>query len=168
MSKTENMEVRPKNVLLDSIQTQVTISLKQTDTYTHTHTYLYILLFFSCSVVSDCLWPHGRQHTRLPVLQHLLELLTLMSFESAMSSNHLVFVAPFSSSPQSFPASGSFPVSWLVTNGGQKIGASASASVLPMNIQGWFSLGLTDLISLYMMKYMNLMVTKNLQKILLM
>jgi len=69
MSKTENMEVRSKNVLLDCIQTQVTISLKQTDTYIymHTHTYLYmLLLFFICSVVSDFLWPHGLQHTRLP------------------------------------------------------------------------------------------------------
>ena len=57
-------------------------------------------------------------------------------------------VGPFSSCSQSFPASGSFPMSWLFTSGGQSIGASASASVLPMNIQGWFPLGLTGLISL--------------------
>ena len=56
--------------------------------------------------------------------------------------------APFSSCPWSFPASGSFPVSQLFASGGQRIGASASASVLPINIQGWFSLGLTGLISL--------------------
>ena len=56
-------------------------------------------------------------------------------------------VVPFSSCPQSFPASVSFPVSLLFASGGQSIGASASASVLPMNIQGWV-LGLTDLISL--------------------
>ena len=49
---------------------------------------------------------------------------------------------------QSFPASGSFPMSWLFTSGGQSIGASASVSVLPMNIQDWFPLGLTGLISL--------------------
>ena len=55
---------------------------------------------------------------------------------------------PFSSSPQSFPASGSFPVSQLFESGGQSIGASASASVLPMNIQDWFPLALTGLISL--------------------
>ena len=55
-------------------------------------------------------------------------------------------VVPFSSCLQSFPASGSFPMSWLFTSGGQSIGASAS--VLPMNIQGWFPLGLTGLISL--------------------
>ena len=57
-------------------------------------------------------------------------------------------IAPFSSYPQSFPASESFPISVLFTSGGQSIGASASASVLPMNIQGWFLLGLTGLISL--------------------
>ena len=57
-------------------------------------------------------------------------------------------VAPFSSCRQSFPASGSFPVNWLFTSGSQSIGASVSASVLPMNIQSWFSLELTGLISL--------------------
>ena len=55
---------------------------------------------------------------------------------------------PFSSCPQSFPASGSFPKSRLFTSGGQSIGASASTSVFPMNIQDWFPLGLTGLISL--------------------
>ena len=58
---------------------------------------------------------------------------------------HPVF--PFSSCPQSFPASGSFPASWLFASDGQSIGASASASVLPMNIQGWFPFGLTGLVS---------------------
>ena len=57
-------------------------------------------------------------------------------------------VTLFSSCPQSFPSSGSFPMSWFFASGGQSIGALASASVLPMNIQGWFPLGLTDLISL--------------------
>ena len=76
-------------------------------------------------------------------------LLKLMSIESVMPSNHLISsVAPFSSCPQSFPASGSNPVSWLFTPGGQSIGASASASVLPMNIQDWFPLRLVVLISL--------------------
>ena len=60
----------------------------------------------------------------------------------------LFCVTPFSSCPQSFPASGSFPGSWLFPSGGQSIGASASVSVLPMNIQGWFPLGLTGLIFL--------------------
>ena len=57
-------------------------------------------------------------------------------------------VLPFSSCPQSFPASGSSPMSQLFASGGQSIGASASASVLPMNIQGWFPLRLTGFISL--------------------
>ena len=57
-------------------------------------------------------------------------------------------VIPFSSCSPAFPASGSFPVSQLFTAGGQSIGASASVSVLPVNIQGWFALGLTGLFSL--------------------
>ena len=57
-------------------------------------------------------------------------------------------VVPFSSCPQSFPASGSFQMSQFFTSGGQSIGILASTSVLPMNIQGWFHLGLTSLISL--------------------
>ena len=57
-------------------------------------------------------------------------------------------VAPFSFCLQSFPVSGSFPLSWLFTSGGQHIGASASASVLPMNVWGWFPLGSTGSISL--------------------
>ena len=71
-------------------------------------------------------------------------LLKLMSIESVMPSNHL----PFSSCLQPFPASRSFLMSQLFASGGQSIGASAPASVLPMNIQGWFPLGLTGLISL--------------------
>ena len=56
-------------------------------------------------------------------------------------------IAPFAFCLQSFPGSGSFPMSWLFTSGGQSIGVSASASVLPMTLQGWFPLGLTGLIS---------------------
>ena len=74
-------------------------------------------------------------------------LLKLMYIESVMPSNHLSFCLPFSSCPPSFPASGSFPMSWLFASGGQNIGASTSASVLPMNNQGWFPLGLTDFFS---------------------
>ena len=80
----------------------------------------------------------------------LWSLLKLMSIESVMSSIHLILSLPFSSCHQSFPASGSFPVSQLFASGGQSIGASASASasVFAMNIQGLFPLGLTGLISL--------------------
>ena len=77
-----------------------------------------------------------------------LNLLKLMSIESVMSSKHLILVVPFSSCLQSFPASEYFPMSQFFTSDGQSIGASASASVLPINIQGWFPLGLTGLISL--------------------
>ena len=75
-------------------------------------------------------------------------LLKLMSIESVMSSNYLILCHPLILLPQSFPASGSFPVSWLFASGSQSIGVSASISILPMNIQGWFPLGLTGLISL--------------------
>ena len=68
-------------------------------------------------------------------------LLKLMSIELVTPSNHLILCCPFSSCPQSFPASGSFPSSQFFASGGQSIGASASASVLPMNIQDWFPLG---------------------------
>ena len=74
-------------------------------------------------------------------------LLKLVSIESMMPSNHLVLFQPLLL-PQSFPAAGSFPMSWLFAFGGQIIGALVSASVLPMTIQGWFPLGLTGLISL--------------------
>ena len=72
-------------------------------------------------------------------------LLKLMSIESVMPSNRII---PFSPCLQSFPVSGSFLMNQLFTSGGQSIGASASASVLPMNIQDWFPLGVTGLISL--------------------
>ena len=75
-------------------------------------------------------------------------LLKLMSIESVMSSKHLILCHPFSYCLQSFPVSRSFPLSQFFTSGAQSIRASASASVLPMNIQDWFPLGLIVLISL--------------------
>ena len=75
-------------------------------------------------------------------------LLKLMSIEPAVSSNHLMLCCPFSSCLQSFPASGSFPMSQFFASGGQSIGASASVLVLPMNIQDWFPLEWTAVISL--------------------
>ena len=86
------------------------------------------MLLFSCSVMSDSLWPHVHWISGAIQPSHLLSHPLLCS--------------------QSFPASGSFPVSRLFTLGGQTIGASPSASVLPMNIQDWFTLGLTGVISL--------------------
>ena len=75
-------------------------------------------------------------------------LLKFMSTESVMLLNHLILCSPFSSRPQAFPASGSFPMSQLFASGGQSIGASASPTAIPMNVQGRFALGLTGLISL--------------------
>ena len=101
------------------------------------------------SVISNSLWSHGLQHTRLPCPSLLPGIcsnscpLSQWCYPTISSS-----VTLFSSHPQSFPASGSFPISQLFASGGHCIGASTSASVLPMNIQGWFSLVLTGLISL--------------------
>ena len=104
---------------------------------------------FSHSIVSDFLWPHGLQHARLPCPSPTPGACSNSCPSSrwchpAISS----FVIPFSSRLQSFPASGSFQMSQFFASGGQKIRVSASASVLPMNFQGWFPLGWTGWISL--------------------
>ena len=78
-----------------------------------------------------------------PVLHYPLSLLKHMSIELVMLSNYHILCIPFSSCPGLFPASESFLMSQLFASGGQSIEASASASGLPMNIQGWFPLGLT-------------------------
>ena len=83
-----------------------------------------------------------------PVLHHLLELAQTHVHWVRDDIQPSCPVAPFSSCPQSFPASGSFPMRWLFTSDGQSIGVSASASILTMNVQGWFPLGLTGWISL--------------------
>ena len=112
------------------------------------NTIMPLLLLFSCWDVSNSLWPQELQHTRLP----------WPSLSPWVCSNsrplswwcHLTIsssVTPFSSCLQSFPASWSFPMSQLFTSGGQSIGASALALVVPMNIQGRFPLGLIGLIS---------------------
>ena len=75
-------------------------------------------------------------------------LLKLMSFKSVMPSSHLILSHPLLLHLKSFPASGSFPMSQFFTSGGQVIGPSAWASVLPMNIQSWFPVGGTGWISL--------------------
>ena len=106
-------------------------------------------MLFSCPVMSSFLWPHGLQHARpscpspspgacpssLPLHQWCLPVIT--------SSDTL-----FSFCPQSFPASGTFSLSQLFISDDQNIGVSASASVLPMSIQGWFPVRFTDFISL--------------------
>ena len=104
---------------------------------------------FSRSVVSDSLQPHEPQHARSPCLSptpgvHPNPGPLSRWWHPTISSS----VVPFSSCPQSFPASGSFPVSQLFASGGQSIGVSASTSVLPMNTQDWSPLGWTSWISL--------------------
>ena len=96
------------------------------------------LFFFSFWVVSDSLQPHGLQHTRFPY-PLLPPRVCSNSCPSSWwcYSTILSSAASFSFYLQSFPASGFFPVSQLFTSGGQSTGASASASVLPMNIQDW-------------------------------
>ena len=109
----------------------------------------YINLHFSRSVMSDSLRPHGLQHSRPPCPSSTPGACSnSCPLSQWCHSTISTSVVPFSFCPQSFPASGSLPMSWLFTSGGQSIGASASASVLAMNIQGWFPLGLAGLISL--------------------
>ena len=116
--------------------------------FEHLYDLSLVLLLFNCLVVSHSLWPHGLQHTMPPC----------PSLSPRVGSNSCPLsrwchptisssVAPFFSCPQSFPASGAFPMCLLFASGGQRIGVSASASGLPMNIQGWFPLGWTSWIS---------------------
>ena len=104
---------------------------------------------FSCSVVSESLWPDGLQHARLPCPSPTPGAYSNSCPSSQWGDPIISYsVIPFSSHLQSFPASGSFPMSELLASGDQSIGASALASVLPMNIQDWFPLGWTGWISL--------------------
>ena len=98
---------------------------------------------FSCKVVSKFLWPHGLQQSWLPRSSlSPRDCSNICPLNRWYNPNISCSVIPFSSCPQSFPASRSFLMSQLFASGGQSIGASDSASVLPMNIQGWFLLEL--------------------------
>ena len=111
--------------------------------------YLWSCLLFSHEVVSDSLWPHGLQHAMFPCLSPSPGVCpNSCPLSQWYHSTILSYVVSFSRCLQSFPESGSFPVSQLFTSGGQSFGASTSPSVSPMNIQDWFSLGWTSLISL--------------------
>ena len=109
----------------------------------------YLLLLFSHPVMSNSFWPHGLQHARpscpskSPGVCPSSCLLHQWCHPAISSSDAL-----FSFCPQSFPASGTLPMSQLFTSDDQNAGVSTSASFLPMNIQDWFPLGLTGLISL--------------------
>ena len=103
------------------------------------------LLFSHLSCIQLFVIPWTAAHQASLSFTISWSLLKFMSIELVILFNS---AASFSSCPQSFPASGYFPISQLFTSGGQSIGASAAASVLPMNIQDWFPLGWTGLISL--------------------
>ena len=122
--------------------------------FSGSHTSMYVMIAkdsvqFSRSVMSDSLWPHGLQQAKPPCPSP-----THRAYSNSCPSSRWCHptvsssVVPFSSCSQPFPASGSFPMSQLFTSGGQSIGVSASASVLPMNTQDWSPLGWTDWISL--------------------
>ena len=112
----------------------------------------HILLFIVVVQSLSCIWlfvtPWTAARQASVFFTVSWSLIKLMAIESMMPSNHLILCAPLHLLPSSFPASGSFPMSWLFTSGGQGIRAAASASVLSMNVQCWFPLGLTGLISL--------------------
>ena len=103
--------------------------------------------FSSATQTCPTLQPHGLQHARLPCPSPIPRASSNSCPSSQWCHPTISFsIIPLSSCLQSFLASGSFPMSQFFTLGGQSIGASASGSVLPMNIQSWFPLGLTDLI----------------------
>ena len=110
---------------------------------------LWVSVQFSFSVMSNSLWPHGLQHTRLHCPSP-----TPRAYSNPWPSSQWCHptisssAIPFSPCLQPFPASGSFQMSHFFKSCGQSIGVSASASVLPINIQDWLPLGLTGLISL--------------------
>ena len=119
----------------------------------------------SHSVMSDSLQPHGLQYTRppcpSPTPRAYSNSLPLSQWCHPIISSSVI---PFSSHLQSFPASGSFPMSQFFESGGQITGASASASVLPMNTQDWFPLGWTDWISLQSKRFSRVFSNTTVQK----
>ena len=115
--------------------------------YFHSNLWVYISVQFSQLVMSDSLQPDGLQHARLPCPSPTPRACSnLCPWSWWCHPTIWSSVIPFSSFLQSFPASGAFPMSQYFTSGGQSIGATASESVIPMDIQDWFPLGLTGLI----------------------
>ena len=118
---------------------------------------------FSCSVMSNSLWPYGLQYPSLPCPSPIPEVcsnshpLTWWCYSTISSS-----VVPFSSCLQSFPTSGFLLMSQFFTSGSQSIGASAS--IFPMNIHNWFPLGLTGLISLQSKGFLRVFSNSTVQK----
>ena len=138
---------------------------KQELTSWHYSRYIGNLVQFSHSVLSEFLWPSGLQHIQASLsFINSRSLLKLMSIESVMPSNHLILCCPLLLLPLIFPSIRSFPVSQFFAPGGQSIGVSASTSVLPMNIQDWFPLGWTAVISLQSKRLLRVFTTTTVQK----
>ena len=157
MSKLSHVSLihfRPSNGSLEVWYTEfIQLSPSHGDTYinththTHTHTHIHTHTYsvqFSHSIVSDSLRPYEPQHARPPCPSPTPRVHpNPCSLSRWCHPIILLSAVPFSSCPQSFPASGSFPMSQLFASGGLSIGVSASTSVLPMNTQNWFPLGWT-------------------------
>ena len=131
-----------------SFRSQRKVMAKNVQTTAQLHSSQFSSVQFSCSVVSDSLWPHELQHTRLPCPSptpgvHSNSRPSSQWCHPAISSS----VVPFSSCPQSLPASDSFPMSQLFAWGSQSTGISALASFLPKNTQDWSPLEWTGWIS---------------------
>ena len=114
--------------------------------------YIYIYITVSSVQSLSCVWlfatPWTAARQASLSITNSWSLRKLMFIELVMPSNHLILYCPLLLLPPIFPASGSFPIGWFFTSGGQSIGVSASASVLPMNIQDWSPLGWTSWICL--------------------
>ena len=136
------LELNPQLTILTHWHLKTTA--KGNDFYSSRNNREYLLLQFSCSVVSKSLRPNELQYARLPCPTPIPRAYS-NSCPSGWWCHPTISssIVPFSSHLQSFPTSGSFPVSQFFASGGQSIGVSASASVLPMNIQDWFPLGWT-------------------------
>ena len=106
------------------------------------------MIQFSCSVVSNSVTPWTAARQAFLSFTNSWSLLKLMSIESVMPSNYFILCCSLLFLPSIFPSIRVFSSDQLFTSGGQSIGASASAWVLPVNLQGWFPLGWTGLISL--------------------
>ena len=134
-SQTERFQKKP--TMLTTWPWMVAFIVKKKNTF------LSSLQSLSCVWLFATLWTAAHQASLS--ITNSQGLLKLMSIESVMPSNHLILCQPLLHHPQSFPTSGSFQMSHFLTTGGQSIGVSASTSVLPMNTQNWFPLGLTFL-----------------------
>ena len=145
---TLSFMIRKTSLIIDFCKVAILgVSLWLPNTFTRLNLkFAGTFLFNSCCVWFFATpWTAARQASLSSTISR--SLFTLMSIELVMPSNHLILSCPFSC-PQSYPASGSFPVSRFFASGGQSIGASASVSVLPMNIQDWSPLGWTGWIFL--------------------